>query len=112
MKVFESVARIGKFSDAGRELGISQAAVSQNIAELERMLGLSLFVRSRNGATLTEDGKAFREYAARINFWYDKINSVFVKKSEAPESPTLLELSNDRNAEISVIDGDIHIKII
>lgn len=111
LKVFESVARNSKFSDAGRELGVTQAAISQNIAELERLTGTVLFFRSRSGAVLTDDGRRFREYASKINYWYGRINSVFVEKSEAPESPTLLELSNHNNAEISVVDGEIHIKI-
>jgi len=111
LKVFESVARNGKFSAAGRELGISQAAVSQNIAELERMIGANLFVRERAGVILTQTGAEFLRYASKIIFWYDKINSVFVQKNEASDSPTLLKLSNN-DAEISVVDGEIHIKII
>ena len=39
LKVFYTVAKSGSFSKAARELGITQPAVSQNIAELEQQIG-------------------------------------------------------------------------
>lgn len=51
LQVFESAARCGGFTAAGAELGITQSGVSRQVADLEAMLGVSLFVR--NGAQLT-----------------------------------------------------------
>jgi DNA-binding transcriptional LysR family regulator len=47
----------GSLSAAARRLGITQPAVSQQIAALERSIGLVLVVRSRNGIHPTEAGK-------------------------------------------------------
>ena len=58
---FESVARHASFSLAASELGISQAAVSRQIAKLETWLSARLFERSRAGATLTEAGRRFHD---------------------------------------------------
>lgn len=45
LKVFLAVAEHGSFSEAGRNLYLSQPAVSQIIQGLERQLGLMLFIR-------------------------------------------------------------------
>jgi LysR family hydrogen peroxide-inducible transcriptional activator len=55
---FALVARRQSFSGAAAELGLSQPAVSQAVARLERQLGLRLLVRTSRGATVTEAGQA------------------------------------------------------
>lgn len=77
LRIFEEVARQGSFTTAARRLGISQSAVSQNIAELEKRLGTRLLERGRGDVTLTSAGKSFREYAAKITYWYDAAQDVF-----------------------------------
>ena len=49
LKAFER----NSFSDAARDLGYTQSAVSQMIKSLEAELGVTLLVRSRSGVTLT-----------------------------------------------------------
>jgi LysR family glycine cleavage system transcriptional activator len=62
--VFVAVARHGNFSGAAEVLGVTQSAVSRQIAVLESYIGRALFVRMRGGARLTPTGKAyFREVA-------------------------------------------------
>ena len=58
---FESAARNGNFSRAAKELGISQPAISRQIARLEKQLTIRLFERSPDGVTLTGAGMKFRE---------------------------------------------------
>ena len=77
LKVFMAVAKSGSFTAAAREIGISQPAVSQNIAELEKGVGEPLFDRQRGAARLTDKGAAFKEYASRILHWYEAMDSVF-----------------------------------
>ena len=52
LKVFMTVAQAGSFTKAASVLGISQPAVSQNVAELERLSGRKLFERLRQVSTL------------------------------------------------------------
>jgi len=52
-------ADCGGFSAAARRLGLTPAAVSRNVAMLERNLGVRLFQRSTRSLTLTEDGERF-----------------------------------------------------
>lgn len=112
LRVFMTVAECGNFTVASRELGVSQPAVSQNIAELERVLGTQLFDRARGNITLTDKGKLFKTYASKILYWYNKADAVLIEKSEAPEEPVLLHIDDGRDAEITVVDGEIGIRII
>ncbi len=54
--VFECAARAGSFSAAGRELGMTQSAVSHHIAALEADMGVRLFDRIWRGVVLTDAG--------------------------------------------------------
>ena len=44
LKVFLAVAKEGSFTNAAKSLGVSQPAVSQNIAEIEKGIGVKLVV--------------------------------------------------------------------
>lgn len=62
----EVVARVGSFSQAAKELYMTQPNLSCSIKDLENELGVQLFTRSNTGARLTEDGHDFLKYAKRI----------------------------------------------
>ncbi len=57
LAVFESAARLGSFTAAATELGMTQPAVTRQIHSLERSLGTELFARSANRSHLTELGQ-------------------------------------------------------
>ena len=57
LKTFLVVADTGSFSEAGLKLGISQAAVSYAVAELENHLKVKLLERGHFGAQLTPVGE-------------------------------------------------------
>ena len=50
VKAFEAAARLENFTAAAVELGVSQAAVSQQVRALEDRIGAALFVRERGRA--------------------------------------------------------------
>lgn len=56
-RVFYETARFRSFSTAAQQLYISQSAISQCIQQLEKDLGVQLFVRTRKGISLTNEGK-------------------------------------------------------
>lgn len=59
LECFVRSAEAGSFSSAARRLGLTPAAVSRNVAMLERNLGVRLFQRSTRSLTLTEAGERF-----------------------------------------------------
>src|SRR5918997_5850800 len=58
-----AVARHGSFSRAAEELALTQSAVSQQVAALERQLGVQLLERGPGGLSLTAAGKLLLEHA-------------------------------------------------
>lgn len=65
--LFLAVAKTGSFSRAAERLLIGQPAISMQVAELEKQLGVRLLDRSRAGVTLTRAGKILFDYANRID---------------------------------------------
>ena len=61
-RVFYVVANNGNITKASEELNISQPAISKSIKNLEEQLGGPLFVRTKRGVVLTEEGKEFYNY--------------------------------------------------
>ncbi|WP_350334443.1 LysR substrate-binding domain-containing protein [Coralliovum pocilloporae] len=59
LRAFEAAARHENFTEAGAQLGLTQAAISQQIRKLEGVLGVSLFRRLPRGVELTADGAAY-----------------------------------------------------
>jgi len=59
LRSFEAASRLGSFTAAGAELGLTQAAVSGHISALETRLGHALFHRTTRKVDLTESGRAY-----------------------------------------------------
>jgi DNA-binding transcriptional LysR family regulator len=59
LKAFRAVADCGSFTAAGKMLGMTQSAVSQNIRALEKELGAALLIRSNRLVGLTPAGEIF-----------------------------------------------------
>jgi LysR family glycine cleavage system transcriptional activator len=64
VRVFEAAGRTGNFTAAAQEVGLTQAAVSQRIQNLERRLGAQLFTRQARGVMLTVEGEAWLPYVS------------------------------------------------
>lgn len=56
-RMFYETARHNSFSTAAQHLYISQSAISQCMHQLENDLGVQLFIRTRKGVSLTNEGK-------------------------------------------------------
>ena len=61
-RIFYVVANHSNITKASEELNISQPAISKSIKNLEDQLGGNLFIRTKRGVTLTEEGKEFYNY--------------------------------------------------
>lgn len=57
IRCFEAAARLQSFTRAALELGMTQAAVSYQIKQLEDRVGAKLFLRGPRGVELTESGR-------------------------------------------------------
>lgn len=79
LQVFMAVCRERSFTKAAVKLGISQPAVSQNIAELEKVVGMKLFARLRGEVALTGEGVVFKDYAEKLLASCADLESMFAK---------------------------------
>jgi LysR family transcriptional regulator, glycine cleavage system transcriptional activator len=70
LRVFEVAARSANFTRAAQELGVSQAAVSQQVKSLEANLGFKLFSRDGKRLVITSAGN---QYLAVIRDALDRI---------------------------------------
>jgi LysR family transcriptional regulator, glycine cleavage system transcriptional activator len=68
-RVFDAACRLMNFSRAGRELNITQAAVSRRIKGLEDHLGSALFARRGRNLALTPEGeRLFQRVRATLEY--------------------------------------------
>lgn len=58
LEVFAAIGRTGTITSAGDELGLSQSATSNAVAELEKRLGVALFDRIGRRVQLNEHGRS------------------------------------------------------
>lgn len=72
LQAFEAAARTLSFTEAGRELGVTQSAISQRIRLLEDRVGQSLFVRYPRSLALTPAGQA----------WLPSVQGAFTRLAE------------------------------
>ncbi len=63
---FAYVVREGSFSAAAARLGVTQSAVTQHVAKLEKQVGSQLLLRSRDGVELTRTGRELYDLADRM----------------------------------------------
>lgn len=66
LSAFTQAARDRSFSAAARKLGVTQSAVTQHVAALERRMGQPLFIRHRRGLELTRVAKDLFEITDRM----------------------------------------------
>jgi DNA-binding transcriptional LysR family regulator len=66
LALFHAVADTGSMTMAAERLGISQPAVSKQVKEFEKALGVGLFDRLGRGIRLTQAGELLAEYARRV----------------------------------------------
>ncbi|MEE2040688.1 LysR substrate-binding domain-containing protein [Nocardiopsis sp. CT-R113] len=66
LSVFVSVAHRLSFTAAANDLLVSQSSLSRTVAEIERVLGTSVFHRDTRNVTLTDEGRELLEVAEHV----------------------------------------------
>lgn len=76
-KIFYEVAKEQNITKASENLNISQPAISKTIKLLEEKLGGTLFVRTKKGVILTEEGKEFYSYITKAMEYINSAENKF-----------------------------------
>ncbi len=66
LSTFVEVAQVKTMHAAAKTLGLTQTAVTKRIRALEDDLGVTLYLRSRRGMTLTDEGKSLLQYCKTV----------------------------------------------
>lgn len=99
LKTFARAAELESFTQAARCLELTQAAVSQHVAALEKELSVSLFERSRRAVHLTDSGRRLYDYARQILDLVEKVQQE-IGTAEATISGTLRIATSTVPAEL------------
>lgn len=86
LSAFEAAARTGSVTAAALELGLTQSAVSRQIAALEKQIGVALFLRERQTIRLTIAGDT---YAREVREALRRISSASLNLRANPAGGTL-----------------------
>ena len=92
-EVFLTVAEYNSFTAAAKQLGISKAAVSQQIRQLEQNLKAPLFTRSTRRIALTDEGEQLQQQCLRLQNELDATRDL-IGQFEAEPSGSLRISSN------------------
>lgn len=98
---FVSVVRAGSFVGAADALGLSKAAVSRHVAELEAHLGVRLLHRTTRRLSLTEEGQRFHARAAEL--------VIALEELEAETASSSGEASGRLRINAPVTFGNLHL---
>lgn len=83
-KTLIAVSDYRNFTKAASALCLTQPAVSHHISQLEDELGVSLFIRKKNGLELTPEGEIVVRYARRMNVLYNKLRKELTDIEKQP----------------------------
>ena len=70
-----AVAQTKNFTKAANALSLTQPAVSHHISQLEKELGVKIFIRGKGALILTPEGEIILKYAKRMHAMYDKLKA-------------------------------------
>ena len=76
-KIFYVVANTGNITKASNKLMISQPAITKQIKRLEEQLGGELFIRTKRGVTLTDNGKEVYNYVKQGLNYFEAAEATF-----------------------------------
>lgn len=79
----------GSMSKAAEKMRLSQGAVSLQIKSLERDLGVQLFKRDKNKATLTKEGRMFYVHSVPHIYGTDEMFEDFISNLKNEKSKTV-----------------------
>ena len=120
LRYFLAAAQEENMTRASEILHVTQPTLSRQIMDLERELGVTLMLRGKNGLTLTDDGRFFRQRAQEIVELTDRLEKdiavqkkdisgmVVIGASEVGGSQTLAKLIKEFSEKYSAVQFTLY----
>ena len=86
LKYVITVAGQNSLNDAAKVLFISQPSLSAAIRSLEKEIGFDIFIRSKNGITVTTKGMEFIGYAKSVMEQYELLNAKYISQIDVKKT--------------------------
>lgn len=86
LKYAITVAGKNSLNDAAKVLFISQPSLSSAIRSLEKEIGFDIFIRSKNGITLTSKGTEFIGYAKSVMEQYELLDAKYISQIDVKKT--------------------------
>lgn len=86
LKYAITVAGQNSLNDAAKVLFISQPSLSSAIRSLEKEIGFDIFIRSKNGITVTTKGAEFIGYAKSVMEQYELLDAKYISQTEVKKT--------------------------
>ncbi|MDE5781104.1 MAG: LysR family transcriptional regulator [Lachnospiraceae bacterium] len=86
LKYVIMVAGSNSLNDAAKALFISQPSLSSAIRSLENEVGFDIFIRSKNGITLTTKGAEFIGYAKSVMEQYELLDAKYISHTKVKKT--------------------------
>lgn len=105
------LAKCGSFTEAARELHITQSTLSKHIAALERDFGTDFFIRERSGVKLTQAGKILYTQAAKIDKLVSQTYDAIARAQDAPSDVEISYADATQDVDLrraSILLGEQH----
>ena len=102
LRVFVSVAQEKSFTKAAVLLKVSQPAVSHNVSELEKELGVKLFDRLHGETVLTPEGQIFMRYVEKFMNISSEVQNLF-----SPLPSTVVRISASEDVYIYILSKSL-----
>lgn len=100
IKIFLTIARRKKLSDAAKELKVDETTVSRRIKRLEDNLSQTLFERLRSGHSLTANGEELFVLAEQIETNFDNIRRSNLSSANSPSGTIRISVAEGFGAEL------------
>src|SRR5579871_1483799 len=122
LRYFQAVAEHQGFSSSARALHVSQSAISEQMSDLEREVGVRLLVRGQQKTRLTPEGEVFLGEVSKILTGVDhaveaarrsargeigKLNIGFFHGGTGPDVPAIIKNFRELYPEVRVSIVDI-----
>lgn len=76
-----TIADCGSMNEAAKQLFITQPSLSAVVKDLEEEIGISIFIRSNRGITITQQGGEFLVYARQVLEQYELLENRFIEQN-------------------------------
>lgn len=95
------VNELGSYTEAAKELNLTQPAVSLHLKSLEKETGIKIFNRTSNGIKATKEGEILIKYAKRIASLYKELD-LKLKDNEENQRSYLIGITHTSESNLII----------